>query len=203
MSKKNFPRITLRPAMAEDARQIAQLIDMAASGMEIWEWTEKLTPALQAQAKTPLDIGEAEVMNPENKFFYGNTTVVQIDDRLAGIYIKYVIEVKSGEELAALSPMNRVYADLKQHAVGSHYIDSLACYPEFQGRGLGSLLLKDAMEKAQADGGTKLCLLVFEENIGALKLYQKKGFQPIARQPVLAGPHMAHGGDILLLSHDL
>ena len=203
MAKKNSLEFDLRPARSADARQIAQLIDMASSGLESWDWAEKLTNRQKARGMVALDIGEAEVRDPDHYFAYGHVTVAEVGGKLAGMSLNHVIQSKSATELAALSPVNRVYADLKQHAVGSYYIDSLACLPEFRGRGLGSLLIKDAIEKARAGGHDKICLLAFEENVGAARLYQAMCFCLVTKLTVVAAPHMPFAGHILLLSRDL
>jgi len=207
MSKKIPEKICLRPAKPEDARQIATLIDMAANGLEKWEWHSRLTPQLKAQGKQPLDIGMEDVLKPGHYNSYKNATVAEITQgkkvKLAGVSLNHIISRQTAAEREALSPVDRVFADLKHHAVGSFYIDILACFPEFRSRGLGSRLIQDAVEKAHAAGCQKICLLAFEENEAAVRLYERKGFQEIRKLPVARVPHMPYGGHVLLLSLNL
>ena len=46
----------------------------------------------------------------------------------------------------------------------------------WRGRGVGSLLMTSAIEKARADGLHKLSLEVFPHNTAAIALYRKFGF---------------------------
>jgi putative acetyltransferase len=55
------------------------------------------------------------------------------------------------------------------------WIDHLYVHPAFQGRGLGSVLLSEAMR-----GEDRVRLWVFRRNLRALEFYQKRGFRQIA-----------------------
>jgi ribosomal protein S18 acetylase RimI-like enzyme len=46
----------------------------------------------------------------------------------------------------------------------------------------------------------QLSLLCFEQNIGALRFYQRNGFQEIDRAKVVPHPLIHHTGDILLMT---
>ncbi|MBU9889279.1 MAG: GNAT family N-acetyltransferase [Candidatus Omnitrophica bacterium] len=49
--------------------------------------------------------------------------------------------------------------------------------PAFRRMGAGEALMRAAIERARSLGSKNLALLVYEENIGALKLYSKLGFK--------------------------
>ena len=49
-------------------------------------------------------------------------------------------------------------------------------HPQWQGRGLGSLLLKHCEQEIQILGGSKLILAVNKRNSKAIKSYQRNGF---------------------------
>ena len=55
---------------------------------------------------------------------------------------------------------------------GRWELDSLFVFPDFQGRGIGTEVLKKCQQEA-----SPLFLYVFQKNTGALKLYQRMGFQ--------------------------
>lgn len=59
---------------------------------------------------------------------------------------------------------------------GEYYIDSLAVLPEFRGRGIGGLLLTDAIGTGQSMALTP-GLLVLPDNEPAQRLYGSKGFR--------------------------
>ena len=57
-----------------------------------------------------------------------------------------------------------------------NYLDQLWTHPDFMGRGVGSLLLAYAEERARAGGFDELTLDCFEKNVKALAFYDRKGF---------------------------
>ena len=59
----------------------------------------------------------------------------------------------------------------------------LACYPEHRGQGLGSRLLDVADEIAGADGLHRMSVIVADNNIGARRLYERKGYTELASAP--------------------
>lgn len=58
-----------------------------------------------------------------------------------------------------------------------YYLANMAIFPKFQGRGIGSSLLKHAEGKAQAAALTKCSLIVDTENPNAKRLYERTGYQ--------------------------
>ena len=58
-------------------------------------------------------------------------------------------------------------------AGGQWELDSLFVFPEFRGRGIGTAVLQYCLEASRG----KLFLYVFKENSGALRLYERLGFQ--------------------------
>ncbi len=63
-------------------------------------------------------------------------------------------------------------------------IEHLHLLPECKGMGLGSNLMKSAVEAAIANGAASLCLWVYEENVAAIGFYERLG-----------GVTDAHGSD--------
>lgn len=59
---------------------------------------------------------------------------------------------------------------------GEYYMDSLAVWPEWRGRGIGMQLMQAQIEKARKLGFKKATLLVDPENENAKRLYRKLGF---------------------------
>lgn len=56
-------------------------------------------------------------------------------------------------------------------------IVALNVYPEYQGQGIGRMLIKDAVEQAQKQGCKSVKVATSNDNVAALCLYQKMGFR--------------------------
>jgi putative acetyltransferase len=61
------------------------------------------------------------------------------------------------------------------------YLGGVALHPAFQGRGLGEMLLKEVIEIVKAQGYRRIELTVATFNEGAIRLYEKSGFQQEGR----------------------
>merc|ERR1712086_1142821 len=60
---------------------------------------------------------------------------------------------------------------------GEAYVEYIACHPDATGKGIGSRLLKWADGFATTNGCTEIQLDVMAKNQGAVRLYQRKGYQ--------------------------
>lgn len=58
----------------------------------------------------------------------------------------------------------------------------LAVQPAFRRQNLGSEMLTRMADLARARGGTKLLLDVVEDNLPAIRLYERLGFAPTGRR---------------------
>jgi ribosomal protein S18 acetylase RimI-like enzyme len=57
-------------------------------------------------------------------------------------------------------------------------------FEKYRSYGIGSQLLAMAEQQAKDQAIDKLSLIVFEQNIGARKLYETMGYQEVARETV-------------------
>ncbi len=89
------------------------------------------------------------------------------------------------------------------HADGSYYVNAVAVYPRYRGRGVARLLMRAAEADAVAQGFGEISLNVFAENAGAVGLYRKLGYREVARRPVVPHPRLLFGGDLLLMTRRL
>src|SRR5215216_7809475 len=60
-------------------------------------------------------------------------------------------------------------------------IAAMAVAPEARGRGLGKLIMQDAIDEAVDRGDRSVLLEVFEHNTPAVKLYEALGLRPAPR----------------------
>lgn len=94
---------------------------------------------------------------------------------------RLVLVAHAGRRLAGAAMLIRP-AD--QATYPDWWIFSMFVRPVFRGAGIGEGLVRLALERAAAQGGERVHLLVFEDNRAAVELYRKMGFQPSAL-PVL------------------
>ena len=64
-------------------------------------------------------------------------------------------------------------------------------------------MLAIARDQARERSFNALSLLVFEQNTGAVRLYERQGFREVDRAPVV--PHLLihHTGDVLLMAAEV
>lgn len=183
-----------RPAVREDARVIAELFLVASGGVAGYVWS---TMRAQYPGLEPVEIGARRHANEWGNLSYRNTTIAEVDGRVAGIMHAYGIPDTPATSDEPVDPVLAPYA--RPDVPGSLYVHALAFFPEYRGQGLGTRLLDGAGEMARERGCGELSLRVFEGNRGALRLYRRYGFREVDRAPVV--PHRLIGftGDVLLM----
>ena len=85
-------------------------------------------------------------------------------------------------------------------AVKSLYISGIATNPEYRNRGIGTGLMEQMITRARNLDLPKLSLLAFEQNQGAVRLYERLGFKIVDRNPVMPHPLIHYTGDVVLMT---
>jgi len=87
-------------------------------------------------------------------------------------------------------------------AVGEAHILNLCVHPEVQGQGLGRRMLGHLLHLARRHGADISLLEVRPSNTGALRLYDKMGYNEVGRRPSY---YPAHGGreDAIIMARNL
>ncbi len=92
--------------------------------------------------------------------------------------------------------------ELENLAPGTWYVNVLAAYPEFRGRGLGTGLLGLAERIARAGGRRGLAIIVSDGNPGARRLYERVGCREVARRAMVKDDWDNPGENWVLLVKD-
>lgn len=71
--------------------------------------------------------------------------------------------------------------ELLSHEPSAH-LEALAVSPDCEGRGVGSALLDACHAHARDEGAASITLHVFDTNLRARQLYQRKGYAPELRR---------------------
>jgi ribosomal protein S18 acetylase RimI-like enzyme len=199
---KTATRTVFRSATPDDCNTIAQLFRIASDRVSDYIWS---TLTDDYPGLILVEIGAKRYANPDSLFSYKNCVLAQQNNETIGLMLTFASaqaeEVESPQiSIESELPESDVLAPYSLEAPGTWYICALALFPEFRGRGIGTQFLQLAHQQAAERGFSKLSLLCFEQNAGALKLYKRNEFEVIDRAPVVPHPLIHHTGDILLMT---
>lgn len=191
------PNPRIRAASPGDCRALAELALIAGEGIPafFWESSRQSGQAIEA-------VGAARLLSETENFSYRNIQLAELGGEVAGMLLAYRLpEPGPAEDLSGLPDFIRPLIELEAQVPGSYYINMLACFPRYRGRGIGTALMDIVDDLAGREGCALSSLQVFSENRGALRLYQRLGYRVADRRPVI--PHACHpytAGEVLLLT---
>lgn len=190
-----------RDARKDDARALAQLIEIAGEGIPSYLWSQ------QARAgQSALDVGAERAGRDDASFSYRNTVVAHVEGKIAGMMLGYPLPEPSAEERAALPEIPellRPLVELEHQVAGSFYVNALAVFEPYRRHGIGSALLAIAETRARNAGCETLSVQVFAENFGAYRLYERCGYTVAGRRPAVAHECYPYSTEVLLMTCSL
>lgn len=197
MTENFMANVKFRPAQKSECRTIARLYSISSDGLADYIWTTLAKPG-----EDILDVGERRYSNEELLFSYKNCIAAEYQGGIIGMLVAFPMYLPDGPNAAnepdlVLAP----YAKLEKDS--SYYIMGVAVFPEYRGKGIGTRFLELAAGKARGYGLSQLSLIVFEQNEGAKRLYERHGFYEIAREAVVPHELIHHTGYALLMVKDL
>ena len=83
----------------------------------------------------------------------------------------HFVVVAEGNEVLGYGGMHTV--------LGESYIDNIAVFPAFRGRGAGRAVTQALVDKAKENGGVFITLEVRASNVPAITLYESLGFENV------------------------
>jgi ribosomal protein S18 acetylase RimI-like enzyme len=188
------PMARFRAATKEDCYELARLMRIASGGVADYKWS---TLAPKYPRLTPLEIGVRRFTRENDNLSYKNCVVAEQDGVVIGMLFTFPIEEGEDADDEPTDPVLKPYEELD--ILGSFYINALALFPGFRGRGLGTKMLSIARKQAHESGFGTLSLLVFEQNEGAVGLYEHNGFEVVGRAAVVPHKLIHYTGDVLLM----
>lgn len=189
--------LTLRCATVSDARAIARLMAIAGEGIPVWLWSRAAR-----DGQDPLFVGTERAARPGANFSYRNAVLAECGGQVAGMMLGYRLPEPTADEVTALDDLPellRPLAELELTVPGSFYVNALAVFDGYRDSGIGTRLLQAAAGRATAQGCTRLSLLVFSQNLGAVRLYERNGYRAIDSRAVSAHPCHPYDDRILLM----
>jgi ribosomal protein S18 acetylase RimI-like enzyme len=170
--------VIIRQAQVSDAASIAEGIYEAflLPGSEVenkpnfhHQWIDTLT-AICAQ--------------PDTQYSYTNTLVAEVDGEIAGIMITVdgaIYRMQRENMFPQLKDLFNIafgqgWEEMEDEAqTGELYVDSIAVFPAYRHRGIGTILLSHAQQRAK-ELNIPLVTLAVEPTNSAKLLYQELGF---------------------------
>lgn len=184
--------MTIKPAQPHHANLIAKAV-MMALGQEICH--DFAAPDHTVNDVEKLFTTLADM--PDSQYSYANTLVAIDDntDEVMGVCVSY--------DGALLHNLRRRFFEEVNKQLGRNmegmadetsddefYLDTLATFPAYRGKGVGTALLQASIEKAKTTG-KPAALLVDKTNPRAAALYHSLGFRHVDDRP-FAGVVMSH-----------
>ncbi|MBT9247560.1 GNAT family N-acetyltransferase [Gemmobacter fulvus] len=187
--------MNIREARASDAAHLARFINMAADDLPLHFWRKTVGPE-----GDPWALGQERAARGTGNFSYRNAWLAEVDGAVGACLLGYAAEVTPGPIDPDTPPIFVPLLELEALAPGSWYLNVLATYAAFRGKGLGSALLAQADAIAAASGHHSISLIAADTHQDALRLYSAKGFRQIARRPVVKGDWAVDASEWILFT---
>ncbi len=167
-------------ARKSDAGALSELIVIAGDGLPFLIWE-----GMREDGESLMDVGHRRASRKEGGFSYTKADVVRGNHRVISAMVSYPISVpESPEDIAAAPAVFRPLRRLENRAIRSWYINALATFPDYRGKGAATALLRRAETRARAACCTKLSLITGDVN-PARQLYEHVGFKETARDAIV------------------
>lgn len=170
----------IRKARASDAPHLVRFINMAADNLPLHFWRKTVDPQ-----GDPWALGEERAARETGNFSYRNAWLAEVEGTVAACLLGYSADPEPAPIEPDTPPLFVPLLELEAMAPGSWYLNVLATYEDFRGKGLGSALLAHAETVAAAAGHDTISLIAEDTHQDALRLYVARGFREIARRPVV------------------
>jgi len=188
-----------RPATADDAAALTDLVHFASEGMALHVWTRIAGPG-----GDPWQIGRERARRETGSFSYRNAVMVeQPAGQVAAGLIGYALPDLPEPVSDDMPPMFVPLQELENLAPSSWYVNILAVLPQFRGKGLGVTLLGVADETGRALAKKGMSVIVSDANPGARRLYERCGYRVAATRPMVKEGWDGHGANWVLLTKPL
>jgi ribosomal protein S18 acetylase RimI-like enzyme len=162
--------VTTRAATRDDAADLARLIDLAGEGLPRMLWSRMAEPG-----EDIWDVGARRAARDEGGFSWRNARIAEVGGQIAGAIVTY--RVGPPEPVDDLQLEVQSLQALENLVPGTRYVNVLATYAPFRGRGIGSRLL------AEVEDGD-MSIIVADRNETAHRLYLSLGYVEQARAPL-------------------
>ncbi len=189
----------IRRATKDDAAALAELVNMAGEGLPHYLWSK-----MAGEDEDAWDIGRARAMRDTGSFSYRNAHILEVGDEIAAALIGYPLDDEpEPSDYSSMPPMFVPLQELEDLAPGTWYINVIAAFPNFRGRGHGAELMSLAERLAAETGRRGLSLIVADANVGARRLYERCGYREAGTRPMIKEDWDSSASNWVLMIRDL
>ncbi|WP_417308777.1 GNAT family N-acetyltransferase [Devosia sp.] len=189
--------VAIRPARRSDAADMALLVNIAGHGLPSYVWSQS---EMMAEVDSAFEVGRMRAMRDDGSFSWRNALLAATDDEVAGMLVGYrQPDEIAPEDTSDMNPVFRPLVELEAEAPGTWYLNILAVFSSWRGKGVGGMLIKAAGERATDEKAKGLSLIAADDNTSALRFYERQGFQRRAERPVVPYPGGPQSGHWLLM----
>jgi GNAT superfamily N-acetyltransferase len=188
----------IREAKASDAAHLVRFINMAADDLPLHFWKRSVGPD-----GDPIAYGQERAARETGSFSYRNAWLAEVEGEVAACLLGYPADATPGPIDPDTPPIFVPLLELEALAPGSWYLNVLATYEAFRGKGLGSGLLAHAERVARDAGHSTISLIAEDTHAEALRLYTAKGFAEVARRAVVKGDWQVDASEWILFTKAL
>lgn len=171
--------MNIRQATPEDSGHFVRVFELASYGLAPYLWQQAVGDSGEMHS-----YARSRMHDKLSNAKPNTALIAEIDGEVAGGIITYDIGREPEEMSPDVDPVITPLIELENMALGTHYINAVAVFPEHQGHGIGQMLLREVEKNASPNG---LSLVVEDRNIGAFKLYQKLGYVVETSVPIVKG----------------
>lgn len=185
---KEETSILIRDARLSDAPFITECV---LAGIGMWSFDGAPT---QEQMHVYDGIAP-ECSMEESLYSYRNMRILEVDGEVAGGLISYPGDDYRSLRLATWDRIDRRMGgddtgrSDDETGPGEYYLDTLVLRPEFRKKGLGPLLISDAVAKARQKGIERIVLIVECDHPALITYYEHIGFTIESRMVFLGEPY--------------
>lgn len=185
----------IREAKASDAGHLVRFINMAADDLPLHFWKKSV-----GAAGDPLAYGKERAARETGNFSYRNAWLAELEGEVAACLLGYPAEEAPGPIAPDTPAIFVPLLELEALAPASWYLNVLATYEAFRGKGCGHALLAQAEEAARRAGCGVISLIAADTHRDALRLYAAKGYREVARRPVVKGDWQVDAAEWILFT---
>jgi ribosomal protein S18 acetylase RimI-like enzyme len=169
-----------RHATQDDAQALAELVNIAGEGLPLYLWGK-----MAEAGESAWEVGHRRAMRESGSFSYRNAILAEIEGRVIACLIGYPLPDRPEPIDEGMPAMFVPLQELENLAPGTWYVNVLATFEKYRGRGYGTRLLGLAERLAVSADRTGLSIIVSDANAAARRLYKRSGYAEVATRPMV------------------